>query len=449
MLATRLASIWLALGLLACTDALNETTEPPNIILLIADDQGYRDFGFMGSPHVHTPNLDRLAEGGTVFTLAHNTSSECKRSLNTLLTGLYPYQWELMLGLAARAPRPQQPIQVLRAYDTLPRQLARAGYVSFEGGKYWLGTLRTGGFSEGMVTRRSNPLAPGDEGSRLGRETLEPVLSFIDRHEQQRFFMWIAPKLPHLPHDAPARYFEPYSEAELTMPAERYFAACTWLDAVVGELLAHLEKRGLRERTLVVFLSDNGWDQPHDREIGNRSGFLLGGPRGKFSMHDAGFRTPIVFNWPARVPAGKRIDELVSTVDLFPTLIELAGLPERPELPGRSLLPLMEGSSEPLREFLVGDMVSLRDDETGPSSRRAVVPASASYLRNRGWHFIRYETWDRVSLYDMRSDPEEQHDVSAEHPELVRRFAAEIEGWRGAMRVTARNLVPPRGRKRP
>ena len=242
--------------LLACAALSLDCERPPslpNIVLVIGDDHGWNDFGFMGSPVARTPNLDELAREGVVFTHAFNTSSVCRPSLQTLLTGLHPVQIEARLERLRNAGRQIRTFEEVEHFETLPARLGERGYVSFQGGKYWDGTYADGGFSHGMTRRVGGasgyrfPLAfSGADGLTLGRETLEPLWSFVDEHSHQPFFVWFAPMLPHTPHDAAARYLELYEGMGLSPIAQRYYANVSRFDDVVGRVVAGLEARGLQ-----------------------------------------------------------------------------------------------------------------------------------------------------------------------------------------------------------
>lgn len=411
----------------------------PNIVLVIGDDHGFSDFGFMGSDWVQTPNLDRLAEAGVVFELAHTTSSHCRPSLNTLLTGLLPFQWNYRLNRLKESEDGFDENFAIEHFRTLPRLLAEQGYASFQAGKYWEGDFRAGGFTDGM-TRSFDPDVPyGGEGIELGRKTMEPVYRFIEAHTDQPFFLWFAPMLPHIPHDAPAKYSELYEGAGLSNSARAYFANCTRFDDVAGQLLRFLAEKELSRKTLVIYVSDNGWEQaPFTERAGPLEAFM-GAPKGKLSLHDRGFRTPIIVSWPGTIGARRISDQLVSTADLMPTILDYAGVPAPAGLQGISLRPVIEGQAVSERRFVIGSVDSLRRvepmrfrsfDEFGTRRDEMHPPAVGFHLRSRDWHYLWYESDRREELYDLGRDPEETHDVAASHPERVARFRAEVERWR-------------------
>jgi uncharacterized sulfatase len=246
--------------------ACSESVDPPNIVLIIGDDVGWSDFGFMGARDVHTPNLDRLASEGAVFTHAMSSASTCKPALRTLLTGLEPGEVRQRLLAAGRGT--SAPPAFRDVFETLPERLAARGYASFQGGKFWEGGFLMGGFTHGMTWRWGDEAAEfegfhrhaGADALALGRETMEPLFAFLEEARGRPFFVWSAPLLPHLPHDAPDAFKALYADDPSPQWLRDYRANVTWFDATVGALIAKLDELALREDTLVVYVSDNGWD---------------------------------------------------------------------------------------------------------------------------------------------------------------------------------------------
>jgi arylsulfatase A-like enzyme len=349
----------------------------------------------------------------------------CRPSLQSLLTGLHPLQFDRRQQRLAERGVPPSPRTPLReGYHTLPALLAQRGYTSFQSGKYQEGSYRNAGFSHGMTE------LPGDagrkQGIRIARETMEPLFSFIDDQSEGPFFVWFAPQLPHLPHNPPAKFREPYASLDQAWFTPGYYASITWFDAAVGQLVRHLEERGLRERTLIVYLADNGWQAPAD---GVEYDFLIGGAKGKKSLYELGFRTPIIFNWPAEIPAGETRSELISTVDLFPTLLDYAGVPRPPNRAGVDLRPIFEDELLKTPKALVGTAASLREDRPGE-------PGGGSFVRTPRWHYLWYAD-GREALFDVTADPDEEHDVAQQHPDVAKRSRAQIRRWTEAMLESA------------
>lgn len=389
----------------------------PNIVLIIGDDLGWPDYGFMGSETAYTPNLDQLAEEGVVFPYAFNTSSTCRPSLLTLATGLQLVQVRATVGRRGDVPALSR--NVIRAFHTLPGLLAAHGYAAFQGGKWWEGSYSAGGFTDGM-TRGADAAIPsgGEESLKLGRETMQPLWDFLEEHKQQPFFVWFAPMLPHTPFDAPEEFMAHYTDAGASA---YYLANVTRFDARVGELLARLEELGLRERTLVVYLSDNGWDA----HSGGPPHVVLGdGARGKASVYELGFRTPLIFSMPGRL-APRSEAEIVSTVDLFPTLLGFAGVETPKDRPGRSLLPVLAGEIQPPRRLAFGGGFRWRSEDP----ELPFVEEPAWFARSKQWRLILYPRRNERELYRIDEDPFETTDLAEEHPLVAAALERKLRAW--------------------
>jgi arylsulfatase A len=405
--ATIRAAAGTAILLMSATVALAQSR--PNIVLVIGDDLGWPYSGFMGDPIVQTPNLDALAAEGVTFRQGFTTASVCQPSQRTLLAGVNSTRWdrkrEGLERVLGRLPFREE----VAHYRTLPRELARIGYRSFEGGKLWEGDFREAGFTDGMATAPTPTIFHiiGDE---FGREGIEPLRAFLDDVGTTPFFVWFAPTLPHVPFDAPELFREPYELLNRPPWEVDYYANVTWFDSVVGDLLTELDRRGLRESTLVVYLSDNGW------ELGVDSSFALGWHRGKGTAHELGNRTPIILRWPGTIPAGVVRDDLVSSEDLLPTLLEYARADPNPELGGRSLVDALRTGTPFTRDRVVTS-----------TNRLAAQGGGVDYaVRTAGWRYISGAD-GHEELYAIDADPYETTDVAAAHPELLEGFRADVQ----------------------
>ena len=397
----RAVLFWGVFSILLCGIAHAEPR--PNIVLFIGDDHGWQHAGFMGHPQALTPNLDALAESGTVFTNVHNTASSCKASLRTFLSGLDSMQWTRRKQFV-ESTEGDIPFRRESAwFRTLPRELARRGYVSFEGGKFWEGTYLDGGFTSGMATTVDSNFfsSTGDE---FGREGIDPFRDFLDDAGEQPFFAWLAPMLPHTPFNAPDVYREPFQDLGLSNTAIQYLANLFWMDDVLGEVLSELEGRGLRQNTLVIYASDNGW------ELDSTLALLGGQTRGKTSIYEQGFRTPLIFSQPDTIPADVLRDDLVSMMDLFPTLLDVADLPQIPGRWGKTFLPnILEGTPTGT------DLLS------GSSYARLTTGAPATlhhFVRGLDWRYVR-KSDGTEEIYAINEDPYEQNNLIGTMQDLL------------------------------
>lgn len=398
---------------------------PPNIVLIISDDHAWTDYGFMGHPTIRTPHLDRLARQSRTFKHGYVPSSLCCPSLASIITGLYPHQHKVTSNdppiPAGMKPGPFQKSDAflkgrevmsrhLEAVPTLPRLLAKQGYLSLQTGKWWQGHYRRGGFTHGMTKGQRH----GDEGLAIGRKSMQPIRDFIDTAVQEKkpFFVWYAPMLPHDPHTPPQRLLDRYRDRTRSIHLARYWAMVEWFDETCGELLAHLEQTKQAENTIVAYVADNGWVQNPDRP-----GFLPS----KRSPYDSGLRTPILVRWPGKVkPAFD--DRLAVSIDLAPTLLRAAGLQPTAEMQGIDLL-----------------------DDKALAARRAIFGACFTHnavdlnnpSANLEWRWVIADRWKLIvpasgkdaELYDLRRDPHERTNRIADEPGGVLALRGALDAW--------------------
>ncbi len=451
---------------LACggEEASITATRLPNIVLIISDDHGWSDFGFMGSKIARTPQIDTLAARGVRFSLAFNTGNICRPSLQSILTGYHPAQYAARVSALGRSADSRSDEPPIRQIETLPRLLAERGYVSFQGGKYWEGSYQDGGFTEGLAEKIDNPIsiedpathrtngpepalghfansplfrAAGGEGLELGRSTMDPVFEFIDDNQEKPFFVWFAPLLPHQPFDASPADRKPYDAAGLSKDAIGYYANIARLDRRVGELISYIEKRGLTNETLIVFLSDNGWEasQPEDFPEYN-----LGGARGKSSIHETAFRTPLILTWPSQIVPRTDDRHLISTVDLFATLLDFAGITPPADRWGESLEPLLSGTGSFARKSVMAEVNRLRKP---PGGRYPFVEdLHGLFMRTQNWRYVRTIERETEALYSMSEDPDETTNVCALHQDICDRMRKNLGAWQSAMSISP--PIPPR-----
>ncbi|MCA9091738.1 MAG: sulfatase-like hydrolase/transferase, partial [Planctomycetaceae bacterium] len=189
-----------------------------------------------------------------------------------------------------------------------------------------------GGFTHGMTRGFPSPGGRhGDDGLKIGREGLGPIQEFLDyaKQESKPFFIWYAPFLPHAPHTPPARLLEHYQRQAPSLPIAKYWAMCEWFDETCGALLNELDQRGLRDNTIVIYVTDNGWIN-----LADRSAYA---PRSKRSPNEGGIRTPIMLRWPNRIAPEMNVTTCVSSLDIAPTILQLCGQPVPDSLPGIDL----------------------------------------------------------------------------------------------------------------
>lgn len=415
----------------------------PNIVMIISDDQSWTDYGFMGHPHIKTPRLDELARQSVVFRRGYVATALCRPSLATLITGLYAHQH----GITGNDPagiglkRNSQPYQSLRHQliaklddcPKLPKLLAEQGYLSFQCGKWWEGNYQNGGFTHGMTKGFPNPGGRhGDHGLTIGREGIEPIREFltIAEEEEKPFFLWYAPFLPHEPHNPPKELLQHYLDRGLGQPEARYFAMCEWFDQTCGEILDELDQRQLSDRTLVVYVTDNGWIQ---RETQSNGGSFAA--RSKQSPYEGGVRTPILFRWPGHLEPTER-PELCSSIDLVPTLLAAAGASTDRSLPGINLMPSIRRGEPIARDTIYGesfahDIADLADPSATLNHRWVIQGDWKLILSYDGAQLrVKHPVQDyRPQLYDLSSDPHEQNNLAGREPERLKELVSLLKQW--------------------
>lgn len=412
--------------LLLLASAITATAAPPNVVMIISDDQAWGDFGFMDHPVVRTPSLDRLAAQSMVFTRGYVPSSLCRPSLATLATGLYPHQHQITSNDPPKGlpgdeflRQRQQQIARIDRVATLPRLLAGRGYVSLQTGKWWEGNFRRGGFTAGMT--HGDPKRGGrhgDVGLKIGREGLRPIFDFIDRSGDRPFFVWYAPFLPHSPHNPPQALLQKYRDKTDSIHVARYWAMCEWFDRTCGELLGHIDRKGLAQQTLVVFVVDNGWIQRRDSP--------RYAPRSKRSPNEGGVRTPIMLRWPGRIPPGRDQKTPVVSIDLAPTILAACGLEPTADMQGVNL---MDRESLAKRDAIFGQIFTHNaidiDDPASSLEYRWCIQGP--------WKLILPQAPNvpgaTPELYDLAADPHEKSNLAAGQSDRVRLLRGKIDAW--------------------
>ena len=419
-----------------------QESSPPNILLIISDDQAWTDYGFMGHPAIKTPHLDELARQSILFRRGYVPTALCRPSLLTLATGQYAHRH----GVTGNDPSPKyaEPdspedrdrrarlISSIDSLDTVPRLLAEHGYLSHQSGKWWEGSYQRGGFTHGMTRGFPEPGGRhGDDGLRIGREGLEPIRKFLAEavSKSKPFFLWYAPFLPHSPHNPPERLLEKYRQPDRPLTVAKYFAMCEWFDETCGELLGLLDENQVREDTLVIYVTDNGWIQDPESP-----GYA---PRSKQTPYEGGIRTPILFSWPGRLAPGER-SEVISSIDVVPTLLAAAGARVPDNLPGLNLMEQLTRQQPIAREAIFGetfahDIADIDNPEASLLFRWCIAGRWKLLLTYDG-EVHRYasthpRTEKRPQLFDLLSDPHEQQNLAKDHPEIVAELAGRIADW--------------------
>jgi uncharacterized sulfatase len=306
----------------------------------------------------------------------------------------------------------------VRRLPTLPKLLAENGYVSFQSGKWWEGNFAEGGFTAGMthgdVTRGGRH---GDEGLKIGRQGMQPVLDFLAENKERPFFLWYAPMLPHTPHNPPDRLLAKYRDLTDTIHVARYWAMCEWWDETCGQLLEELDKLGLSDNTLVVYVTDNGWIQSTEKP--------QYAPRSKRSPYEGGIRTPIMVRWPAKLKPLHDEKTLVSSLDLAPTILAACGLSPTKEMTGINLLDSVvdRAASKPTSRTAVRGAIYEHDI---PDIDRAEPGLLFRWVIDGEWKLIASADGKTRELYHVAADPHETKNLAEREPERVKSLADKL-----------------------
>lgn len=404
----------------------------PNVVLIVADDLGRGDLGAYGQRLIRTPNLDRMAREGLVFTDAYAASPVCAPSRASFMTGLHQGHARIRGNTGRGGERVP-----LRDEDvTVAEVLKGAGYRTGVVGKWGLGEPGTEGvpgrqgfdyFFGYLNQNHAHDYYPEYLWRNEGRVTLprgtyshdlftREALDFIRRERGGPFFLYLAYTLPHANNELTRKTGngmevpsdEPYTREPWTPQQRNYAAMVTRLDADVGRVLGLLKELGIERETFVVFTSDNG---PQDRSEGgyDQTLFDSNGPfRGlKRELYEGGIRVPLVVRWPGHFYPGLSNVWPVTLCDLMPTAAALAGVSAPTARDGVSLLPLLSGGRARRRDWLL----YWEFHEGG----------YAQAVRLGRWKAVRHGADGRVELYDLVTDVGETRDVSARHPDIVRR----------------------------
>lgn len=413
---------------------------PPNVVLIISDDQAWNDYGFMGHPQIKTPNLDQLAKESLTFTRGYVPDSLCRPSLTTIVTGRYPHEHGIVgndpppsedLVNATKGKQRQDPrylerrnkyIEHIDDEDTLADILhEQLGYISHQSGKWWEGHYSRGGFTHGMTHGdRTRGGRHGDLGLKIGREGMEPVFNFIDDavESEKPFFVYYAPFLPHTPHNPPQRLLDKYVDKTPHLPIAKYWAMCEWFDETIGSLLGHLTDKGLDENTVVMYVTDNGWINEE-----NASRYA---PRSKRSQYEGGTRTPIMVRWKGHIEPKMDTNHLASSIDLVPTALAAVGVDIPKNLPGINLMDekAVEERDAIFGEILEHDIRSMTDP---------VASLRYRWVISGDWKLIvphkPVEKDGKLELFNLTEDPHETNDLKAEHPKLVAELRKKLNNW--------------------
>jgi arylsulfatase A-like enzyme len=438
----------------------------PNVVIIFIDDLGYADIGPFGATAYKTPNLDRMAREGRIFTDFHAATAVCSASRVALLTGCYPERVSILgaLGPLAREGIHKNEITLAelcktRDYATAifgkwhlgrPRKFLplQHGFDEYLGLPYsndmWprrpelasspeAGKKKKEGYPELPLIKNNeviDPVVDGEDQAKLTTLYTEHAVDFINRNKSRPFFLYVPHTMVHVPLYVSDK-FRGKSGAGL------FGDVVMEVDWSVGQILDAIKNNGIDDNTLVIFSADNGpW-----LNYGNHAGSAGPLREGKGTMWEGGYRVPCVMRWPGQIPAGTKCDEFAVTMDLFPTIAQVIGaeVPSDRVIDGKDIWPLMtgkEGALSPHEAFYCyygRELRAVRDRRW-----KLVFPHQYRSLDgNPGGRDGRAEQYKQLTtgkaLYDLKNDVGETADVASQHPDIVARLEEHAEKARTAL----------------
>ena len=440
----------------------SEALDKPNVIFILTDDMGYADMGCAGNPYIKTPNIDRLAHEGTMFTRFHVNSGVCAPSRTAFMTGMFPARNNAHHIYLHKEYNQEHgvPDYLDPGLLTLADVMKQAGYTTGHIGKWHLagkvpGSPRASeyGFDVDMITHGAgqSPVyhqrwkTTEHQVTASSHWIMEDAVDFIKQYKDKPFFLNLWTLVPHSllkptpeelavydgltvnPDDFTSwmkEYVEDARDPDSQMKV--YAASMTSLDAAIGKLLDVLDETGLAENTIILFSSDNG---PEDYHVGNTRNGGLGSPgeyRGrKRSPYLGGMRVPMLVRWPARLPAGVRNDAVWSAVEFLPTFASLLGveLPADLDIDGENVAPLLTGSTQGRKAPLFWEWKFERFGNPAYNAPQLCM------LDDIWWAGCNPDG-SRVELYDVNSDPAQRNNLKDQKPETAARMVKELNAWK-------------------
>jgi arylsulfatase A len=424
----------------------------PNFVFILMDDLGWADVGFHGSTFYETPNLDRFARESMKFEHAYAACPVCSPTRASIMTGKYPARLHLTNFIPGRSPRkfarlvpPEFEQQLPLAEQTIAETLRGSGYATASVGKWHLGgagfepdkqgfdfVFNTAGRHLSPNWTVNPPHQPREGEQRWARMTEEGE-KFIQANRGRPFFLYLPYHLPHIPLESLPERIAKY-EAKLKRPEFRdraavrepsqnnpvYAAMVEEMDLGVGRILKQIEASGVARRTVVVFMSDNGGlsaREFEDRPATSNAPFR----EGKGHVYEGGIREPLVIRWPGVTRAGAVCNVPVSSIDFYPTLLEIAGVKDVPgHVPdGVSIVPLLRQSGGLQRSAIFWHYPHYSNQGGNPGAA----------VRSGDYKLVELYEDHHVELYDVVRDPGEKNDLAAKMPEKAAGLRKLLQAW--------------------
>jgi arylsulfatase A-like enzyme len=416
-----------------------------NVVFILIDDMGWRDLGCYGSTFYETPNIDRLAAQGMRFTNAYAACPVCSPTRASIMTGKYPARLHLTDWIpgrkqwpTARVLTPQFNQQLPLEEITIAEALKPEGYATASIGKWHLGDKgflpQDQGFDVNVAGSKagstSSYFAPypldnieGPAGEYLTDRLTDEAIKFVTHNKERPFFLYLPHYAVHLPLQAKQKLIEKY-QAKTPKDGQKdpvYAAMIDSLDQGVGRLMKSLDDLNLTGKTVVFFMSDNGgviFEGRRQEPVTSNAPLRAG----KGHLYEGGIREPMFVRWPGVVKPGSQCDTPVSSIDFFPTIVEMAGIRKVPahDVDGVSFTSLLKGAGALKRDAIYWHYPHY--------SNQGGVPGGA--VRQGDYKLIEFYGDSKVELYNLRNDIGEQHDLSRSEPQKAARLRQMLHDWR-------------------
>ena len=429
----------LAFAFLFCLSA-NADTKKTNIILIMVDDAGYGDFGCYGQKLFTTPNIDRMAASGMLFTQHYSGSTVCAPTRCSIMNGVHTGH-AFVRGNREVQPEGQAPIP--SDMITIPKLLRKAGYVTGMFGKWGLGAPKSSGdpMNQGWdeffgynCQRQAHTFYPKHlwhnyekvmlDGKTYSHDLIqEKALQFIRDNEKKPFFAYLPLTIPHAAMQCPEEDVAPfrkkfpqfenkigkYSHGSIIRnPVAAFAGMMTRMDRGIGQILDLLNELDIAENTLVLFTSDNGphYEGGHQPGFFNSNGPLKGHKR---DLYEGGIRVPLIAYWPGKIKSGSVSNHICAHWDLMPTFCELAKISEPNHTDGISYIPALTGKKQKRHAYLYWEFHSY---------------GNAQAIRTGDWKGIRLKVKNNpnapIQLFDLKKDIGETNNIAANHPDIIK-----------------------------
>ncbi|MGQ1785337.1 sulfatase [Saccharicrinis sp. GN24d3] len=447
--------------MLSCT--FSNPEKKPNVVFLLIDDMGWMDIGANGSTFYETPNIDKLTSEGVRFTQAYAASPICSPTRASILTGKNPARINLTQWIGGPG-NPDYERNLPLEEVLFPEIMQEAGYKNIFLGKWHLNNragegkfwpdkqgfdINVGGHFRGGLYIKNKYFSPwnipnlenGPDGEYMTDRLAQEAADFIDVNADSSFLLYLSFYQVHAPFSAPEDRVEKYlkKQKQLGLTDEEKFKEGTFgdktftyrtkqdhptyaamvesMDMAVGKVLSKLKEKGIDDNTIVVFFSDNGGLNTSEGIPTSNAPLKYG----KGWLYEGGIREPAIIKWPGETKPGTVSDEVITSMDFYPTILEMIGEPLRPDLhvDGKSLVPLLKGEKEKIHDAVYFHYPHRSNQKGSPSSA----------IREGDYKLIVFFNDNRQELYNLKDDIGETHDLSKELPEVRERLYSKLEKW--------------------